>query len=67
MAANNKTLPLFTSDVTQEVQIRQLSSEGQAAIPSVTVMENFDRTVKQYGNEPALHQKVLISVRLQLL
>jgi hypothetical protein len=64
MTTNSTGLPLFTSDVTQEVQIRHLSSDGPAALPTVTIMEQFARTVKKYKNEPALHQKVPIPVRL---
>jgi hypothetical protein len=60
--SNGQQLPLFTSDVTQEVQIRMLSGGEQARIPSVTVMENFNRTVTEFGNEPALHQKVIVKV-----
>jgi hypothetical protein len=67
MAANTTDLPLFTADVTQEVRIRQLSSDGPAALPAITVLQQFDRTVKKYENEPALHQKVPIPVRFQLL
>lgn len=61
--SNNKDLPLSTSDVTQEVQIRMLSDIGQAAIPPVTVMQHFDERVRLMGDKPALHQKIIAKVR----
>jgi hypothetical protein len=65
MSSNNNDLPLSTSDITQEVQIRQLSAAGeQAAIPPTTVMANFDKIVQSMGDKPALHQKVSASVRI---
>jgi hypothetical protein len=58
------TLPLSTSDITQEVQVRQLTGAGsQATIPSTTIMQNFDECVKSMGDKPALHQKVRAPVR----
>jgi hypothetical protein len=51
-------LPLSTSNVKQEVKIR-MGKDGQAAIPARTVMQNFDEVVKNHGDKPALHQKVM--------
>jgi len=50
-------LPLSTSNVKQEVAIRK--GEGEFYnLPSLTIMEVFDSTVKLHGDKPALHQKV---------
>ena len=65
-SSRNEDLPLSTSDVTQEVQIRMLSASGQAAIPPTTVMQNFDERVKLLGGKPALHQKIIAKVRIVL-
>jgi hypothetical protein len=55
------SLPLCTSDVTQEVAIRQKQGEngGFAKIPPLTVMQNFDAVVAKYGGKPALNQKIV--------
>lgn len=50
-------LPLFTSDVKQEVAIRKGDGDFYN-IPSKTVMECFDETVAKHGSKPALHQKI---------
>jgi hypothetical protein len=52
------SLPLCTSDVTQEVAIRQ-TKDGFAKIPPLTVMQNFDAVVAKYGGKPALNQKIV--------
>jgi hypothetical protein len=54
-------LPISTADVSKEVKIR-MGKEGQSAIPTTTVIKNFDAIVKKYGDKPALHQKVLKAV-----
>jgi hypothetical protein len=54
-----------TSDVTQEVVIR-MGKEGIAASSPQTVMEVWDKAVKERGNLPALHHKVVKKVRLAL-
>ncbi len=54
-------LPISTADVAKEVKIR-MGKEGQSAIPTTTVIKNFDAIVKKYGDKPALHQKVLKAV-----
>jgi hypothetical protein len=59
-------LPLSTSNVKQEVKIR-MGKDGQAANPARTVMQNFDDTVKNHGDKPALHQKVMKPVSGTLL
>jgi len=51
-------LPISTADVSQEVKIR-MGESGQAALPPTTVMIKFDSIVEKYGDQPALHQKVL--------
>lgn len=56
-------LPLSTSDVRQEVQIRILSKEGQAALPPTTIMAHWDERVSLMGDKPALHAKVGMPVR----
>lgn len=53
MTAN---LPFFTSELSQEVQVRR-AEEGIAAVPAKTVLEVFDATVTRVGNKPALFQK----------
>mmetsp|Transcript_7568 Transcript_7568/g.20999 ORF Transcript_7568/g.20999 Transcript_7568/m.20999 type:complete len:659 (+) Transcript_7568:150-2126(+) len=50
------TLPFSTADVTAEVAIRK--GEGRAAEEPMTVMEQWDKTVKDYGDKTALHQKI---------
>ena len=57
MSTTTTTLPISTSEVTQEVQVR-MGTSGQAAIPAKTIMENFDHVVKIHGDENALYQKV---------
>lgn len=59
-------LPLFTSDLKQEVKIR-LGEKGYAALPPRTVMECFDIVVYRYGNEPALFQKRPVEVRIRCM
>jgi hypothetical protein len=58
-------LPISTADVAKEVKIR-MGKEGQSAIPTTTVIKNFDNIVKKYGDKPALHQKVLKAVRQRI-
>ncbi|GAX25843.1 long-chain-fatty-acid--CoA ligase ACSBG [Fistulifera solaris] len=48
-------LPLYTSDIRQEVRIRM--GPGQASIPPMRVFDAFDQVVQEYGNEEALFQK----------
>jgi len=57
-------LPLSTSDIKQEVQIRKLAKSGQAALPPTTVMANWDERVREMGDKPALHAKILVEVRM---
>jgi long-chain-fatty-acid--CoA ligase ACSBG len=54
--SSNDSLPLSTSDIRQEVKIR-MGSEGVAALPPKTVLQNFDEIVKTNGDKPALHQQ----------
>lgn len=54
---HNEALPVSTSDLTQEVQIRS-STQTQGQLPPKTIMEHFNASVEQYGNSPALHYKV---------
>ena len=50
------SLPFATSEISQEVKIR-MGKDGLAAEKPTTVMQNFDRTVKELGDSPALYQK----------
>lgn len=52
----NSEPPLSTSDIKQEVAIRM--GAGLAGAKPVTVMEQWDRVVSNYGDKAALHQKV---------
>ena len=56
-------LPLFTSDIRQEVKIR-MGKDGIAALPSKTIMQSFDEIVKTHANKPALHQKKMVNGKL---
>lgn len=38
-----------------------MGTSGIAALPPVTVMAEFDKIVERYGNQPALHQKIVKS------
>jgi hypothetical protein len=58
-------LPISTADVSKEVKIR-MGKDGQSAIPTTTVMKQFDKMVKKHGDKPALHQKVLKAVRQRI-
>lgn len=49
-------LPIFTSDVTQEVRIR-MGTERQAAMPPTTVMHNWNSICQRLGDHPAIFQK----------
>lgn len=51
-------LPLATTDQRAEVKIR-MGDKGIAAEPPETVMQMFDRRVKEHGDKPALHQKIV--------
>jgi len=60
--SSSSDLPLSTSDIKQEVQIRKLAKSGQAALPPTTVMANWDERVREMGDKPALHAKILEEV-----
>ena len=51
--------PLSTSELTQEVAIRQLSGDGMAALPAVTVFDHFQATLDKNATKNALHVKDL--------
>jgi hypothetical protein len=53
--------PIRTADVTQEVAIR-MGQKGNAAAPAQTVMDFWDTAVKERGDRPALHHKVVKKV-----
>lgn len=53
---HNDALPVSTSDLTQEVQIRS-STQTQGQLPPKTIMQHFNASVEQFGNSPALHYK----------
>ena len=57
--------PISTSDVKQEVKIR-MGEQGQAAIPTKTVMQTFDAIVERLGDEKAFFQKRPKEVSLDL-
>jgi hypothetical protein len=50
------SLPLSTSEASQEVAIR-MGNEGIASLPPKTVMQNFDAQVTKNGNRTALYHK----------
>ena len=56
------SLPLSSSKVDEEVQIR-LGKSGRSAATPKTVFQNFDEIVKQAGSKPALYQKKPTKVR----
>lgn len=55
--SSNDELPLFTSNISQEVKIR-MGEAGQASLPPKTVMHSFDSVCSRFGELPALHQKI---------
>ena len=59
------SLPLSTSDASQEVKIR-MAKEGLGAAPVKTVMESFDEVVAKHGSKPALYHKRPEKVRNNL-
>ena len=50
------SLPLSTSEVSQEVQVR-MGKTGLASEKPMTVLQNFDAVVAKHGDKPALYQK----------
>ncbi|KAL7573873.1 hypothetical protein ACA910_012441 [Epithemia clementina (nom. ined.)] len=53
---DNQSLPLSSSDLKQQVRIR-MGSSGQAALPTQTVLQVFQKTVARIPNTTALSQK----------
>ena len=64
---SSSDLPLATSEIQQEVQIRRLATTGQAALPPATVMQHWEERVRAMGDKPALHAKIIPNVRVLLL
>lgn len=58
--------PTRTSNVKQEVEIR-MGKEGMAAAPPQTVMDLWDAAVKDRGDRPALHHKIVKKVKETIL
>jgi hypothetical protein len=53
------SLPLTTSDVTQEVAIRMGEQKTLAGLPSTTILDNWKAIAAKCGDNPALHQKIV--------
>ncbi|GMH77067.1 hypothetical protein TrVE_jg6822 [Triparma verrucosa] len=47
---------IYCTEPSKELQVR-MGTEGAAALPSMTVMDRFDKTCAEFGDQQALHEK----------
>ena len=62
---DSSSLPYSTSKKNQPVRIRL--GDGLAADEPLTIVQQFDNIVAEFGDKPALHQKVLTKVSNEML
>jgi hypothetical protein len=61
---DSSSLPYSTSKKDQPVRIRL--GDGLAADEPLTIVQQFDNIVAEFGDKPALHQKMLAKVSNEL-